>query len=203
MALSDTWTDGQTVHGSDLNDFADAIIEVEADIGASLLLSQPTGQLCTLPRAQQIDVTLTSGELNLTYFQSPIDLTASHVGIVSGSTAGVGVTLAKLGLYSVDSSGNLTLIGSTANTTSLFAASYTPYETALAASTELARGSVYAFGLVVTATTMPTLNGAFVIDDANLPPRLCGALESQTDLPASIAVGDVGDNFRVLYARFF
>lgn len=210
MTLPNNWQDGQTVHGSDINAISsqinedtNAIAELQTELSAPLILSQPTAMFCTLPRTQENEVTVGVRELNLTYFEAPSALPVANIGCLTGSTAAASVTLAKFGIYSVDPSGNLTLIAATANTTGLFAGTYSGYQAALTASVSLAQGSMYAVGYLIDAVTMPTLIGSYTVDDANLPPRICGLLTSQTDLPSSIPAGSVAHNYRVFYARLF
>lgn len=224
MAKND-WTDGQVVDAADLNALATQVNTNATDITANdtelatltseqavdnylfnaAILCQPTGQFCTLPRAQQNNsVAINSGDVNLTYFQAPVAMTINNVGTNSGDTAAVSVTTAKVGIYSVDDvSGDLSLVASTANTTTLWGSSFNSYQTAMAAPADLTAGTWYAVGIFAVATTMPSVIGNFVVDDANLAPRLCGLLTGQTDLPSSILGSDIGHNYRTFYTRLY
>lgn len=208
MTLPQDWQDGQLIHGADINNIAgqvnDNTTELAAlnyNVASQLFASQPTAMYCTLPRGQQNEVTVNSGELNLTYFQAPSGLAVSNVATSSMGTAAASVTLAKVGIFEVDGSGNLTLIGSTPNTTNLYANTYLVYETAFTASVSLTQGHTYAVGTIIVAGTPPTMVGSYTTSDANLAPRLCGLLTGQTDLPSSITAGAVASNYRAFYAR--
>lgn len=200
MTLRDDWADGDTVHGTDLNDIADNVNFLVA-AAANAIISQPSGAICTLPRARSDEAPVSSGELNLTYFQAPAAYTVHNATIFTGDTAAAGVTVAKIGIFSVDESANLTLIGSTPNTPTIAAATYTSYDTALSAPVTFTQGLYYAAGILIAATTPPSLAGNYVLTDANLAPRLCGQLSGQADLPSTIAAADVANNYRVFYTR--
>lgn len=135
-----------------------------------------------------------AGTLLLTFFTARVGGSASQVRIISGTTAAVGATLTRLGLYSADASGNLTLVASTANDTTLFAATFTRYTKSFSAATTTTVGNRYALGvLVVGATTMPSLYGRQNLDGNELlaAPMLAARVPSQTDLPASITVANL------------
>lgn len=146
-----------------------------------------------------------SGVLRLTYFTANKSLTAANVKTVSGATAaGATPTLCRVGIYTVADNGDVTLVASTPNTTSLWAGIGTEYTTALSAPYDIIAGQRYALGvIVVTAAAAPTLTGSTFsqssyLDDA---PRLTSAIGSQTDLPASVAVGSLVANGNRTYAE--
>lgn len=160
----------------------------------------------TFPRefADQLNTTLPTGTLGLTYFTAYKDQTVASLRTATGNTAaGATPTLCRLGLYSVASNGDLTLIASTPNDTTLWAAATTIYTKALSASVNLARGQRYALAcLVVTAAAAPTLvaNQPSSIFAAEAP-RLTGQLGGQTDLPASVTAGSVVATNRRVYGE--
>ena len=149
----------------------------------------------TRPRGlSTASVSTGSGNLRLTYFTAAKTETTASVRTVC-TVLGTSATLQRIGIYSIDGSGNLTLIASTANDTSLWiaAASYTK---ALSASFSKVRGTRYAVGILyVGGGTAPTLSGLLPGNstEASQPPRLSGFLSSQTDLPATISVGSILD----------
>jgi hypothetical protein len=150
----------------------------------------------TFPR---IDATvgraLVSGQLHLTYFTAPYDASVSNFTMVTIATAAAGLTLARIGLYSVDGN-DITLEAACANDTSLFTSSFTVYTRAfdtgggLPATFDLAQDQRYALGVLLVGSTMPNLygNGFSLEPIYNLPPRMTGQLSSQTDLPATSTI---------------
>ena len=146
----------------------------------------------------------TSQTLYLTYFTAKQRLTSTQISVPSGSTAaGATPTLVRFGLYSVDGQGNLTLIASTANDTTLLAAANTFYTKNWSASVVIHQGQRYALGvLVVTGAATPTFNG-FAVGAAigAIAPRLNAQVASQSDLPASIAVGSLANGNNVIYGE--
>lgn len=151
-------------------------------------------------------VSPTSGTLDLAYFTARYDDTREQVAAYTASSASAALTLAKMGIYSVDGSGNLTLVATTGNETSAFAASGTRYPLDLLAAVALVKGQRYAIGHLIIGTTMgnragmafpsSTLTAAF--GPVNRPSaRLAG----QTDLPASIAYGSLVNTTAVMYAE--
>lgn len=170
--------------------------------------TQPAGQITTLPRVVfNSGLQLTSGAITLAYFQTPAaatNLAVSNVVFQTGSAAAAGLTLAKVGLFSIDGSGNLTRIGATASAatvTALQGATNTASSIALTAPVTLSAGTVYATGILATGTTMPMMSGLFTGSEANLTPRLVAAKSGLTDLPTTINVGDLVNEFRMLYFR--
>lgn len=169
------------------------------------LLDLTSGESTLARRAVGLStVTTGNGILRLTYFVARKGETITQVRTMSGATAQVGATMCKVGIYSEDSSGNLTLVGSTANTTTLWAATNTAYTTSLSASFAKTRGTRYAVGiLVVGSSTAPTMNGNLVPTagtETSLSPRLSALFGGQTDLPSSVAVGSLSDSTVQHYA---
>jgi hypothetical protein len=141
-------------------------------------------------------VPTTNNTMRLTYFTARKTETVTQLRTISGSTAQVGATLCRVGIYSVDGSGNLTLVGSIANDTTLWLAASTAYTRSLSESFTKTRGQRYAVAvLVVGSSTAPTTLGqlSMVTSEAVVAPRLSGFVASQTDLPATVSVGSVLD----------
>lgn len=138
-----------------------------------------------------------SGAIRLTFFTATVPNTVDTTLTVTGTTAAAATpTLCKVGLYIVESNNDLTLVASTANTTSLWASTNTEYATALQASYTFIPGRRYATGaLVVSGGTTPTLFGYSVgTGMQNIwarAPRVSAAVSGQTDLPATIASGSL------------
>lgn len=147
---------------------------------------------------------MTSGTFRLTYFTCRRAQTSTQVRTVSGSTAAAATpSLCRVGLYTIDAAGAGTLVASTANTTSLWAATSTVYTTSWSVSYALTPGVRYAFGfLCVSSSTVPTLAGLGMSlgSEPNLAPRLSAALTSQSDLPGSFTDASLGTTGSTVYA---
>ena len=171
-------------------DYADITTDVFAD-------ALTTGE-STILRRQVIaaNVPSTSGYCRFTFFTARKTETITQIRTISGSTAAATSTLCRVGIYSVDGSGNLTLIASIANDTALWAATNTAYTRSLSASFTKTRGNRYAVGLIFVGTTAPTfagINTGFASSEFGISPRLGALTGSNSDLPASVAVGSLTD----------
>lgn len=138
-----------------------------------------------------------SGTMWLTFFRAPKSFTANNVQVACTTAAGATPTLVRVGLYSVAANGDITLIGSIANDTAIFAANNTAYTRALTAPVALQQGTWYATGLlVVTAAALPLALGISVAGGVTfvptaLAPRLAGTIAGQADLPGTVASASV------------
>jgi hypothetical protein len=107
-----------------------------------------------------------SGVFVLTAFTALTSFTTTQVTTTSGALS-TGLTVARMGLYTVDSSNLATLVAETANDTSLFAAASTLYtrsfDTArgLPATYNIVAGQRYAFGIIVVGTGVGSFWGIF------------------------------------------
>jgi hypothetical protein len=136
--------------------------------------------------------TLTNGQLRLTYFTARKTETVTQIRALV-TTASVGATLARVGIYEEATNGDLALIASTATDTALFGATGTITK-ALSASWSKTRGVRYAVGLLSVGTsTAPTFHGIAtgLLAEMNLAPRLSAFIGSQTDLPATVSDASV------------
>lgn len=155
-----------------------------------------TGEASSDRRLQNQSFTMTSGVLRLSYFTAQKTETITQLRMSSATTAaGATPTLVKMFVYTVDGAGDMTLVGVTANDTSLFATINTAYTRSLVGSFSKTRGSRYATGtLVVTGAAAPTIAGnqpTFAASEAAMAPRIAGALTAQTDVPASITAASL------------
>lgn len=158
-----------------------------------------TGEGC-FPRDKVVANTVPTGNqsLRLSYFTARKSETITQVRILSGGTAaGATPTLVRVGLYTVAANGDITLVASTANDTTLLASGSTSYTKALQASYAKVAGQRYAVGiLVVTGATAPTVCGGpnFInATESGLAPKLGGLVGSQADLPSSVVAASVSD----------
>lgn len=148
-----------------------------------------------------------SGSVRPTFFFAQRTETISQIKIRSGVTAaGATPTLVRLGVFVSDEQGNLTLVASTANDTTLFAATNTAYTKALSASFTKVAGLLYAFApLTITAAAVPNflgcaLNAVFGPELLEMPPVVSN-FGSQSDLPATIARGSQTSTTGTIYAE--
>jgi hypothetical protein len=172
-------------------------------VGPSSFLEQPTVGEMVPPRdlISVTNVSHSSGTLALSFFTAEKTETITNLTAYSGATAAAATpTFAAMGVYSVDNSGNGTLIASTTNDTTLFATANTAYTKALSSSWSKLAGQRYALGiLVVSGATMPTYYGpayqATALMSAVLAvgPRRLGRLLSQTSIPGSFTDGSLTD----------
>jgi hypothetical protein len=147
-----------------------------------------------------------SGTMRLSYFTARKSETINNIQAATSATAASPTpTLCQMALYSVDGSGNLTLVANCANDTTLFAATSTLYTRALTSSYAKVKGQRYAFGiLVVTAAATPTVVGNNTSSPASLfgssgAPRVSGNVTGQSSLPSSVAVASVNDTANILF----
>lgn len=167
----------------------------------------------SIPNMRSINPGSTSAGLQtgicfFTYRTATVGGTVTTAQTQTGGTAAAATpTLCKVGLYTVDSSGNLTLVASTANTTSLWAGTFTSYETALTQSYNIIPGQRYAAGvLIVTAGAAPTLNGVnatWETDVTARSPRVAASISGQTDLPSSVAAGSLSNTGKLYAISFY
>lgn len=163
-----------------------------------------TGQ-STLPRRLVISSALpsTNGNERYTFFTAYKSETVSQIAVPTGGTAAVGATLCRIGLYTVDSSGNITLVASTPNDTNLWIATNTVYTKSLSSPYAVRRGVRYAIGLlVVGSSTAPNFMGTGAGAQAAFAaaPRLGGFTGSRTDLDSGVSAGSFTDSANQYYA---
>jgi len=153
----------------------------------------------TLPRRLAINTHQPlSGNLYLTYFTPGWDLSVSTVAAYLTGAAS-GTTTANIGLYSADSSSNLTLLTSTGNVTSMFSHTGT-VSNALAASQVLHAGSRYAVGMLWIGSTAPVFTSQ-TVPLAALAPVMSGTVGSQTVLPSAVTVGNLSNTPASMWVR--
>ena len=142
-----------------------------------------------------------SGTLHLSYFTARKTETANNIRMLTDNVAATGVTLARMGVYAVDGAGNLALITACANDATLFDDVYSPYQRVLTTPFSKVKGMRYAVGVLVVGSGMPSITGITCSGtDASLPPRLCGIVAGQADLPANITAGAVVEDYRIFQA---
>lgn len=165
-----------------------------------------TGE-ATIPRfLASASLTTASGSMRLTYFTATKTETVTSIRLgTTGTAAGATPTLVRFGLYSVAANGDLTLVASTVNDTTIFAAANTWYTKAVSTPYAKTKGQRYAVAcLVVTAAAAPLLVSAPNMGGSSaesaLAPRIGAALNSQTDLPASVTSASLATSAQMFYA---
>lgn len=146
--------------------------------------------------------TQTSGQMRLSYFTPNRTRTLTTSLSYAGSTAaGATPTVCRVGLYSVASSGDITLVASTANDTALWASINTEYPKDFSAPYTVTAGQRYALGvLVVSGATIPSFSGIGLPASATArAPRRAGLIGSLSDLPASAVNASISNSQIWLY----
>lgn len=162
----------------------------------------------SIPRLVVIASTgaLVSQQLHLTYFTAKKTETEASVKVRTGATAAAATpTLCRMGLYSVAANGDIALIASTPNDTTLFAAANTAYTKAYSVAAQRVAGTRYARGiLVVSAAAMPTFFSSAIStpfgNELATAPRLAAQVTGQADLPASVAAGSLVNGSMAIYS---
>jgi hypothetical protein len=140
-----------------------------------------------------------TGVVAFTYFRATLTEPIVSLSAYTNASAFSGNTTIRLGVYSVnESTGELTLVASTANDTALFQVASTKYTKALSSTWNKVAGTLYALGVVVVGGTQggllscgmggnsgPSAATAGALHLAE--PRLAGQLPGQTTLEASYA----------------
>jgi hypothetical protein len=138
-------------------------------------------------------ISLPTGIMRLGYFEATKTETIAKVRIVTGGAVPTGVTLMRVGVFSVADDETLTLIASTPNDTALLAAASSVYAKSLSASFVKRAGQRYAVGLLAVysggSLQLPGQSMAGGIStEIALSPRLSAAVASLADLPATQAI---------------
>lgn len=135
-----------------------------------------------------------SGGLVLTHFTADKSEAINTLTLSTGSVAAAATpTLIRYAVYSVASNGDLTLVASTVNDTTLLTATNTDYPKALSSTWNKVVGNRYAVGvLVVTSATMPNFQGRGMTATntlnvlTRLAPMTVSRVLTQTDLPSTV-----------------
>ena len=136
-----------------------------------------------------VSTTLVSGTQYFILFTPLQNVDATTISIASADISAVTPTLIRFGLYTIDASGDATLVACTENDTALFANSYTLYSKSFTtnggfpSNYTIVAGTRYAISFIILANTMPTLYG---IQNAgfltNISPKITGQYSGQSDL---------------------
>jgi hypothetical protein len=158
--------------------------------GAEVLAS---GEMLCPRIITNVDFALVSQRMQVYYWTAVTSGTATTVMTGTGNTAVNAMTYAAIGIYSVDSSGNLTLLTSTGDLhATLWASTFTSYTVALTTPFHRQEGVRYAAAVLAVAGTAPSLYGGNPYQDfAQLSPVMASLLTGQSVLPASVPAGSL------------
>jgi hypothetical protein len=134
-----------------------------------------------------------SGSMYLTYFTSRKSEVTTQVRTLSGSGAAT-PTLTRVGLFSIDASGDGTRVAVTdAADTTLWASASTVYTRSWLSSYTKAAGRRYAAAFLFTGGTPPQLRGVSIVlgSEPGATERITGLIAGQTDIPASFSAASV------------
>jgi len=138
--------------------------------------------------------TLVSGQVNFTYFTAQKSEPVNNLFTdCAGTAAGATPTFCAIGMYTVDSGGNLTLVGQCANDTTIWNTAFARFVRANTTPFNKVAGQRYAHAvLCITAAALPVLRGyAGTVVDTALAPQLASFIGGQANLPASVAAGSL------------
>ena len=166
------------------------------------------GLIQTLPRQGTLStgVATGSGTVVLGYVTADSTFTAATMSCLTGAAAaGATPSLIRMGIYSVASNGDLTLIASTANDTALLASANGINDEPLSATIELTAGARYALGIiVVTSAAVPTLGGFAGAGTGrnalfSRHARISGTVTGQSDLPSTVSAASINNTNVIPY----
>jgi hypothetical protein len=146
------------------------------------------------PRVGNFTGTPSSSTTYFTFFTPRTTTAVTSISVASASTQTTGQSLVRFGLYTIDGSGNATLVARTASDSTIFSALNTVYTRTFnttggfPSTYTLVAGTRYALGVVIVAATVGTVYTAFDNIPAplsTLAPRITGLVSATADLPTS------------------
>jgi hypothetical protein len=146
------------------------------------------------PRVGNFTGTPSSATTYFTFFTPRTTTAVTSISVASASTQTTGQSLVRFGLYTIDGSGNATLVARTASDSTIFSALNTVYTRTFnttggyPSTYTLVAGTRYALGVVIVAATVGTVYTAFDNIPAplsTLAPRITGLVAATNDLPTS------------------
>ena len=146
------------------------------------------------PRVGNFTGTPSSSTTYFTFFTPRTTTAVTSISVASASTQTTGQSLVRFGLYTIDGSGNATLVARTASDSTIFSALNTVYTRTFnttggyPSTYTLVAGTRYALGVVIVAATVGTVYTAFDNIPAplsTLAPRMTGLVAATADLPTS------------------
>jgi hypothetical protein len=160
----------------------------------SACLSLPRGHL---DDSDSFNSTPASGVEHFTFLRADKALTVAHVRFGTGGKTPAGITLARIGLYTV-AGGTYTLVASSAAKAG-FGGAYGQIDAPLTVPYTLVPGTIYAIGNLQVGTTPNSLFGAWYNNAyLNSSPAMALTKSGMTDLGASVS-GAGTSNFPIAY----
>lgn len=147
---------------------------------------------------------LDSGKLFFTIFTARKTEPITQVRTGVYGTASGGLTVARVGIWSVAAGGDLTPVTASDNDTGLWNSTFSNHTATLADTWNKVAGVRWAFGLLAVGDDMPVLGaqGVKYLDGSD-PPVLQAELGGQTDFPEGvIAAGSLSAGYRRYQAIF-
>lgn len=182
---------GKFADGTGLNNVAD---QLEPDQNNLLSVGEETWpRLAGFSTSQ---AALASGTIGLSYFTCRKTEVSTQIRVPTGNTVAAATpTLCKIGIYSVAANGDLTLVASIANDTTLFATTFTNYTRSWVAPFTKIAGQRYAVAqIVVSGAARPNflvVGAALNVAELFIAPAIGAQLVGQVDLPASITAASL------------
>lgn len=187
-----------------VKDTSTVVADANTSMGALVhaALGNAPGKLNAIPREQAAaGVATTAGKADFITFTPVVNMTVTKLSAMTSGTAWTGHTLARMGLYTVDSAGAVTLVAQTAADATLFTAAQTVYQRVLdttggfPASYSLVAGQRYAVGVIGVGQTAGQLRGGSSSSVlAQRTPIMGGTIGTGlTDLPATGTIAATGN----------
>lgn len=144
-------------------------------------------------------LTQSSQTMRFTFFTAQKTEPITQIRMWVGNTAASGGTLARIGIYTVDAVGDITLLVATTNHASLWNSANVAHTEALASTWNKIAGTRYAVGDLFVGTTAPNWVGKTWASGVNAAllselPRVAAALTGQSDLPTGATQAGLADS---------
>lgn len=158
----------------------------------------------TLSRLNLTNIAGTSGRITFTYVTAPVTVTINTLTMVANDPAASSQTLARMAIFEVDGSNDLTKIAQTASDTTFLNSTFTDDSMTLdttggfPSSIMLEQGTRYAFAYLSVASTSPTVRGA-IADVAFREPYVCKIVNGASDIDDTYADGALTGWFEPLF----
>jgi len=187
-----------------VKDTSNVVADANASMGAIIhaAMGNAPGRLNTINILNAgAGVATTSGKVDVTCFTPVVNMTITKLAAMTSGTAWTGHTVARMGLYTVDGAGALTLVAQTASDPTMFTAPNAVSQKVLdtaggyPASYALVAGQRYALGIIGVGQTAGQLRAgsatSVLAQRGNVPGGTMGT--GLTDLPTSGTVTVTGN----------
>jgi len=144
-----------------------------------------------------------TGVMRLSYFTAEKTEDITQIKVYTGATAAAATpTFCAFGVYTEALNGDLTLVASTANDTTLFAAASTAYTKTFSSGFVKRAGTRYAFAsLVVSGAAVPSFASIApqAAAEMAIAPKLSGQITGQSSIPGSITNASIVPSGMFIY----